>query len=134
MTVANPGPGGFRPSLKTQSLGIDEEFEFRASSKAYTVIPITIDADLIAADANGDKIIRKGCVMGKVDATGKYTIYSNALAADAGGTAAGMLMHSVNLRDGDVTATILDSGPVIASRCSGLDVSARADLTNVIFR
>ena len=133
MTVNNPGPGGFRPSLKSQSLGIDEEFDFRASSH-YTVVQGTIDATAIAADANGDKIIRKGAVMGYVTSSGKWTIYSNALGATAGGTAGGMLMHSVNLRDGDVTATFLDSGPVIAARCSGLDVSARADLTNVIFR
>jgi len=135
MTVANPGPGGYRPSLKSQDLGVSEEVDFRASIHGtHKRGGITIDASTVTADSNGDKIIGKGAVLGLVDSSGKYRVYSNALAADAGGTAAGFLVHSVNLRDGDVPADLLVGGSVIAARCSGLDVSARADLAHVIFQ
>lgn len=70
--------------------------------------------------------------MAKVDSTGKYRAYSNALDGDAGGTASGFLLESINLRDGDVICGLLIHGSVLVSRVSGLDSDARTDLAGRI--
>lgn len=127
--------GGFTPSLRTEDdgLGIDYVPEFMASETAiFKRGGITVDASTVGADANGDKILRKGTVMALVDSTGKYRAYLNSLNADAGGVASGFLPESINLRDGDVICGLLIMGSVIASRTSGLDSNARTDLAGRI--
>ncbi len=125
--------GGFTPGLKTTSQGVTGEAAFLASEhKMAKRGGITVDASTVGADANGDKVLHAGTVMAKVDSTGKYRAYSNALAADAGGAASGFLLESINLRDGDVICGLLIHGSVLVSRVSGLDSDARTDLAGRI--
>ena len=127
------GSGGFRPSLVRSDLNVNEEASFLASEHIMAKrVGVTLDASTVGADADGNKILAAGTVIAAVAATGKYRAYSNALAADAGGTADGFLFESVNLRDGDVIAGCLQHGSVLAARTSGLDSNARTDLAGRI--
>jgi hypothetical protein len=65
--------GGFTPSLKRSSVEISGRASFLASEH-YMVKRggITLDASLVTADDNGDKIIEAGTFVAKVTATGKY--------------------------------------------------------------
>lgn len=107
---------------------LTEEVEFLASEH-YTVkrIGVTLDASLVGADANGDKVLKKGTTLGRVTATGRYGAYSNA-AGDGREVAKGFLMESVNLKHGNAVTGMVLSGSVIAVRCSGLDAAGQADL------
>ena len=74
----------WRPQiLRTDGVGPStEEAEFLASEYFVTKrVGMTVDAAGITADANGDKIIRKGTVMGRVTASGKYVPYGGTGAA-----------------------------------------------------
>jgi len=124
---------GFRPSLKTTSQNVGPEAEFLASEHMMVKrVGVTLDASTVGADANGNKILRKGTVLAKIHSSGKYRAYSNGLAADAGGTAEGFLLETVNLRDGDVICGMLSHGSVLEARVSGLDASGKADLAGRI--
>jgi len=124
------GGGGFRPSLKNESDdGLGYEAAFLASEHMMKKRGgITVDASTVGADSNGDKILRAGTVMAKVDSTGKYRAYLNSLDADAGGVASGFLLESINLRDGDQICGLVIHGSVLSARVSGLDSNARTDL------
>jgi len=108
--------------------GLTEEVEFLASEH-YTVkrIGVTLDASLVGADANGDKILKKGTVLGRVTATGRYGAYNNGV-SDGREVAKGFLMESVNLKYGNAVTGMIISGSVIGVRCSGLDTGALTDL------
>jgi len=55
---------------------IPAEIEFLASEHFETKrVGITLDASFFTADANGNKIVRKGTVLGRVTATGHYGPY-----------------------------------------------------------
>lgn len=125
--------GGFRPSLVTTSDNVNAEASFLASEHIMAKrCGVTLDASTVGADADGNKVLKAGTVLAKVDSTGKYRAYSNSLAADAGGTAEGFLFETVNLKDGDVVAGMLIHGSVLAARTSGLDSNARTDLAGRI--
>lgn len=127
------GSGGFRPSLVRTSESVNEEASFLASEHMMVKRSgVTLDASTVGADANGDKVLRAGTVLALVDSSGKHRAYDNGLAADAGGTAAGLLLGSVNLRDGDVVAAMVVHGSALAARTSGLDANARTDLAGRI--
>lgn len=127
------GTGAWRPGLVTTTLSTSDEVSFLASEHGmHKRVGITIDSSTVPADANGDKIVRAGTVMAKIDSTGLYRIYSPALGDTVGGLAAGFIENSVNCKDGDVVANLLVHGSVIASRTSGLDASARTDLAGRI--
>lgn len=68
--------GGFTPSLKRTDAAISGGASFLASED-YTVkrVGITLDASLVSADANGDKIVKAGTFVSEVTATGKYGPY-----------------------------------------------------------
>ena len=105
-----------------------DEAEFLAS-EYYTVkrIGVTLDASLVGADANGDKILAKGTVLSRVDATGRYAPY---VSGGSGGrqTPKGFLIEAVNLKAGNAVTGMIISGSVIAVRCSGLDSTAETSL------
>lgn len=127
------GSGGFRPSLVRTSENVQGEASFLASQHLMTKRSgITLDATSVGADENGDKILKAGTVLALIDSSGKYRAYDNSLAADAGGTAAGFLLESVNLRDGDVICGLMLHGSVLGARTSGLDSNARSDLAGRI--
>lgn len=125
--------GGFTPGLKTTSQDVTGEAAFLASEhKMAKRGGITVAASTVGADADGNKVLKAGTVMAKIDSSGKYRAYSNALASDAGGTAAGFLPESINLKDGDVICGLVIHGSVLVSRVSGLDSNARTDLAGRI--
>lgn len=124
--------GGFRPGLRRESLGIGPDFEFLASEHGmYVRGGITVDAASVGLDADGNKILRAGTVMGKVTSTGKYIAYLNG-ASDGSQTAKGFLVQSINLKDGDVITSILMHGSVIETRTSGVDSAAKTDFAGAI--
>jgi hypothetical protein len=121
----------WRPQIRrtdATTVGLTDEVEFLASEH-FTVkrVGITLDASLVGADANGDKILKKGTVLGRVTATGRYGAYSNG-ASDGREVAKGFLMESVNLKYGNAVVGLVMTGSVIAQRCSGLDSAAETDL------
>lgn len=107
---------------------LTDEAEFLAS-EYYTVkrVGVTLDSSLVGADANGDKILKKGTVLARVDATGRYAPYQS---GGSGGRAVakGFLMESVNLKAGNAVTGMVISGSVIAVRCSGLDSTSETSL------
>lgn len=68
--------GGYTPGLRTEPVDLGPSFDFLASEH-YSVkrSGITLDAALVTADADGNKIVKGGTVLGKVTATGKYGPY-----------------------------------------------------------
>lgn len=121
----------WRPQIRrtdATTVGLTDEVEFLASEH-FTVkrVGITLDASLVGADANGDKIIKKGTVLSRVTSTGRYAPY---VSGGSGGreVAKGFLMESVNLKYGNAVTGMIISGSVIAQRCSGLAAGAETDL------
>lgn len=124
---------GFTPGLRRESIGVGSEFSFLASEHtAVRRAGVTLDAILVDADGDGNKILMAGTVLGKIEVSGKYGPYDNA-AADGRELAAGFLMHDVNLIHGDVVESMLEHGGVIVPRTSGLDSNARTDLAGRFF-
>lgn len=126
--------GGFRPGLTTKSQGVTAESSFLASEH-YMVKRggITVDASTVGANANGDKILKRGTAMGKITSSGKFRAYVNSN-NDGSETAVGLLMETINLRDGDVVCGLMIHGSAILSRTSGLDASGKADLTGIVLQ
>ena len=125
--------GGFTPGLRSTSDGVTAEAAFLASEhKMAKRGGITVDASTVGADADGNKILRAGTVMAKIDSSGKYRAYLDSENANAGGVASGFLLESINLKDGDVVTALLIHGSVLSARTSGLDANARTDLAGRI--
>lgn len=118
--------GGFRPSLKTVNEGVTTEAEFLASEHAMAKrVGVTLDAATVSADGDGNKIVKKGTLVTKITATGKFGPYDGD-ASDGRETVsgdAGFTFETVNLADGDVVTGILIHGSVLEARVTGLDVS-----------
>ena len=92
-----------------------------------------------ASDGGGTPTtrLRKGLVLGKVTATGKFKQYSNG-ASDGTEVAAGILDAETNLLDEtgtarDSQATMLIHGYVSESKLYGIDSNGKADLAHIIF-
>lgn len=113
--------------------------EFRLSDHGRdTDIGITVDAGARDSGNTPDTTLRKGLVLGKVTASGKYKEYDDG-AADGTEVAACILTDQVNLLDEEGTAvdsfaTGMVHGVAEESKCQGLDANGKADLSQVIFR
>lgn len=118
----------FNPKIRTSSVGVSSEYEFLASEHGmYKRAGATFDSTIPGADADGNKFLLKGTTVGKITASGKYGAYDNA-ASDGREVAAGFLLETINLKDGDVIAGIIIHGSVLEARVSGLDASGKVDL------
>ena len=102
-------------------------------------IKVAVTVDSASADSGGSPTttLRKGLVLGKVTASGKFKQYNNA-AADGTEVAAGILDDEVNLIDEagtarDSQATMLIHGFVKESKLHGIDANGKADLAHIIF-
>lgn len=129
MTTAMSG-GGFTPKLQTTQDPLQSSVEFLASQD-YTVkrSGITLDAAAVAADDDGNKIVKGGTVLYKHATTGKYgpAIQSGATGADA--DAKGLLFPGdVNLAGGDVITGMLIRGSVLEARCTGVTADVKTAL------
>ena len=114
----------------------DTPTEFRLSDHGI-LVGITIAAAVRDSGSTPTTTLRRGLVVGKITASGKFAQYSNA-ATDGTGTAAGILVHEVDLLGPyasaqDATGLILVHGYVKESVCIGLDEDGKADLKHVIF-
>jgi len=81
--------------------------------------------------------LRKGLVMGKITASGKYAEYDDG-ASDGTETAVGILLEDVNLLDENGTArdaagVLVVHGIVDNSKLYGIDANGRADMSQVLF-
>jgi hypothetical protein len=120
--------GGFTPSLRVISDGVNAEVAFLASEDLMVKRGgITIDSSLTAADGDGNKIITAGTLLGEITASGKYTTYDDT-GTDGEEVAQGFLLESVNLKDGDVITGLVLRCSVIEARCTGVDAAAKVDL------
>jgi len=103
-------------------------------SDHYACINVVIAS---TARDNGSTTLRKGLVMGKITASGKFAQYDDN-AADGTETAVGILLEDVNLLDEGGTArdargTLVVHGIVDNSKLIGIDANGRADMPNIIF-
>lgn len=124
--------GGFTPKLVTTLDDVNPSASFLASEHMMVKRSgITVLATTVGADADGNKILKAGVVMGKITASGKYAAYDNGL-SDGREVAVGILLESINLKDGDVICGLLLHGSVLDARVSGADAAAKTDLTGRI--
>lgn len=122
----------YNPVIKTESLGVTEESSFLASEHGmYKRAGCTFDASTVGVDANGDKFLVAGTVVGQITASGKWGAYDNG-AGDGREVAKGFLLETMNLKDGDMIAGVLIHGSVLEARVSGLDANAMTDLAGAI--
>ena len=114
----------------------DTPTEFRLSDHGI-LVGVTIAAEARDSGNTPTTTLRRGLVVGKITASGKYAQYDNT-ATDGTGEAAGILVHEVDLLGpyaaaADATGLILVHGYVKESVCIGLDEDGKADLKHVIF-
>lgn len=68
--------GGFTPALKRTDVALSGKASFLASERMTVKRGgITLDASLVTADADGNKILEEGTFVAAVTATGKYGPY-----------------------------------------------------------
>ena len=113
-----------------------EDNEYKLSDHGIKVA-LTVDSSARDSGNTPTTTLRKGLVLGKVTATGKYKEYDNGV-ADGTETAAGILDDEVDLLDStgaaaDSQATMLVHGYVDESKLAGLDANGKADLGHIIF-
>lgn len=125
--------GGFNPNLISTDFG-HASASFLASEHSMSKrIGITLDADLMTADSNGNKYLMAGTAIGKVTASGLYGPYNNGL-GDGRQTGVGLLEHDVNLKYGDIIASIMVHGSAIEARCIGVDSNFKTDVPMILFQ
>ena len=90
----------------------EHEPDFIFDSNLSVPMSYTLDATPVAADSNGDKIVRKGTMLSLNHYTGLLQPES-ANTYSAGYSIMGPLLNRVNLRFGDVREAILFSGIVL---------------------
>ena len=122
----------FRPQLRSESLGVSPGFHFLASEHGMVVRGgITIDESTVGVNADGEKLLLAGTVMGEITASGKFAAYDDGL-SDGREDAVGFLVEEVNVKDGDVITSVLLHGSVIEARTSGVDAAAKTDFAGAI--
>jgi len=124
--------GGFNPNLISTDFG-HASASFLASEHSISKrIGITIDADTLDADSNGNKYLMAGTAMGMITTSELYGPYCNTN-DDGRETGIGILEHDVELKYGDVAASILMHCAVIEDRCIGVDAAFKTDCPNILF-
>ena len=110
--------------------------EYKLSDHTIKV-GVTIDQAARDDDNTPTTTLRKGLVLGKVTASGKYKEYDDN-ASDGTETAAGILDEEINLLDETGTAadsqtTMIIHGYVDESELVGIDANGKSDLAQIIF-
>lgn len=121
-------------ALKTQTYAPKGFLRERVKS-----IPVTIVSTALDAGNTGEThVLRAGLVLGIVTASGKYVEYDDDGTDDGRRTAKAVLMHDVDLKDGDPAASAADHvadvlvlGSVYQSGLIGGDANGYADLESV---
>ncbi len=113
--------------------------EFRLSDHGRDMDEgVTIDSSARDSGNSPDTTLRKGLVLGKITASGKFAQYDSG-AADGTETAYGILADEGKVVDEDgnavdTFATVMVHGKVDESKLIGIDAAAKADLDQIIFR
>src|SRR5690606_31643568 len=113
---------------------VDDDYEILASLEVVREVTngITIDSSAVPADANGDKIIKKGMPMAKL-ANGKYVPY-NPAGNDGSENPSVILKRTVNVRDGDHVVGAYEVAKVIAARIPvTVDDTLRQKMPHIVF-
>lgn len=125
--------GGFNPNLISTDFG-HASASFLASEHSMSKrIGITLDADTMTADSNGNKYLMAGTAIGKITASGLYGPYNNGL-SDGREVGVGLLEHDVNLKYGDIGASIMIHGSAIEARCIGVNAAFKVDMPSILFQ
>ncbi len=101
-----PAPGAFYAVNSAYAVG---QRDIWFSSSGQVVTSYTFDASTVAADPNGDKIVREGTVL-SLTAGGKV---KPRVATE---TAIGVLLHRINVRDGDQDVGVVVGGHLVRSK------------------
>ena len=123
------------PNFGVGTEQVDTPTEFRLSDHGI-LVGVTIASTARDSGNTPTTTLRRGLVVGKITASGKYAQYSGA-ATNGTGTAAGILVHEVDLLGPyasaqDATGLMLVHGYVKESVCIGLDEDGKADLKHIL--
>lgn len=113
--------------------GYATDVEFLASKKNLVTKAVTLDASKWTAGTDGRKIVKAGTVLGKITASGLFGPYKDGN-ADGTETADCILLHTVDLTDGNAAAAAVTQGVVREARLTGIDANGKADLKHIEFR
>lgn len=114
---------------------VQDEYEILASFEVIREVTngITIDSATVAADANGDKIIKKGMPMAKLTASGKFVPY-NKDGTDGSQNPTVILKRTVNVKDGDHVVGGYEVGKFITERIPvTVDDTLRGKMPHIVF-
>lgn len=118
----------------TKRFTVQDEPEILASFEVIREVTngITIDSAAVTADANGDKIIKKGMPMAKV-ASGKWVPY-NPDGTDGSEKPTVILKRTVNVKDGDHVVGGYEVGKFITERIPvPVDDTLREKMPHIVF-
>lgn len=124
---------GMLPGMDSVYSTYETEFRWGGPPNRALITGGVIDAATVDAGASPTYRVRRGLLLGKITATGKWTQFSDT-ATDGSQVAQGILMIDLRMSDvlsgstADRNAWIMVSGPVIASKVVGLTQKARADM------
>lgn len=113
---------------------VQDEYEILASFEVIREVTngITIDSAAITADANGDKIIKKGMPMAKL-ANGKFVPYDPA-GSNGSENPTVILKRTVNVKDGDHVVGGYEVGKFITERIPvTVDDTLREKMPHIVF-
>lgn len=98
------------PNFSAPSTYITGKRDILASLSGVRTTSYTLRAASVSADAAGDKIVHEGTVL---------SLHSGGALAEprTSGTAIGVLLDRVNLRDGDADIAMVVAGAVRSDRC-----------------
>lgn len=116
------------------SFGVQDDIEILASLDVVRHVTngITIDSSKVQADENGDKIIKKGMPLAKLD-NGKYVPY-NPEGTDGSENPSVILDRTVNVKDGDHVVGGYEVAKVIAARIPvTVDDTLRQKMPHIVF-
>lgn len=118
----------------TKRFTVQDDPEILASFEVIREVTngITIDSAAVTADANGDKIIKKGMPMAKV-ASGKWVPY-NPDGTDGSENPSVILKRTVNVKDGDHVVGGYEVGKFITERIPvTVDDTLREKMPHIVF-
>ncbi|MBO2942803.1 head decoration protein [Paenibacillus sp. F411] len=114
---------------------VQDDYEILASFEVIREVTngITIDSAAVTADANGDKIIKKGMPMAKLTASGKFVPYDPA-GTDGSENPTVILKRTVNVKDGDHVVGGYEVGKFITERIPvTVDDMLRQKMPHIVF-
>lgn len=119
----------------SQRFTVQDEPEILASFEVIREVTngITIDSSKVAADSNGDKIIKKGMPMAKLTSGGKWVPYDPD-GTDGSQNPTVILKRTVNVKDGDHVVGGYEVGKFIKERIPvTVDAALIAKMPHIVF-